>query len=193
MRAHEARSKRSDGTAAALLFARLLPCRLTQVFAMNPRFSILRLVQWLLPAAPLTFMGCASPLPSEPPVPLTGTRWQLVSFTSMDDAQPALRPQDASRYTLAFKPDGQVQLQLDCNRGSSTWNATPGAGVEAGRTSGGLTLGALRSTRAACAPGSMAPQIERMWPYIRSFVIQDGRLHLSLMADGGIYTWAPQP
>jgi hypothetical protein len=29
--------------------------------------------------------------------------------------------------------------------------------------------------------------------YVRSYVLRDGRLSLSLMADGGIYTFAPEP
>jgi hypothetical protein len=27
--------------------------------------------------------------------------------------------------------------------------------------------------------------------YVRSFLLKDGRLHLSLMADGGIFVWEP--
>jgi len=31
----------------------------------------------------------------------------------------------------------------------------------------------------------------KQWPYVRSYVIQDGHLFLSLMADGGIYEFEP--
>ena len=42
-------------------------------------------------------------------------------------------------------------------------------------------------TRAACPPGSLHDRLVRQWPFIRSYVIKDGRLFLSLMADGGVY------
>jgi para-nitrobenzyl esterase len=38
-----------------------------------------------------------------------------------------------------------------------------------------------------CPPGSLHDQIVKQWDYIRSYVIKDGHLFLSLMADGGIY------
>jgi para-nitrobenzyl esterase len=31
----------------------------------------------------------------------------------------------------------------------------------------------------------------KQWGYIRSYVVKDGRLFLSLMADGGIYEFEP--
>jgi para-nitrobenzyl esterase len=46
-------------------------------------------------------------------------------------------------------------------------------------------------TRAMCPPGSLHDQIVKQWGNIRSFVIRDGRLFLSLMADGGIYEFEP--
>jgi len=43
----------------------------------------------------------------------------------------------------------------------------------------------------ACPPGSLHDRIVKHWPYIRSYVLKDGHLHLSLMADGGIYEFVP--
>jgi hypothetical protein len=40
---------------------------------------------------------------------------------------------------------------------------------------------------------SLAPRLASSWPYAHSHLIQAGHLHLSLMADGGILTWAPAP
>ena len=40
---------------------------------------------------------------------------------------------------------------------------------------------------------SLAPRLASCWPEARSCLIQAGHLHLSLMADGGILTWAPAP
>jgi len=46
-------------------------------------------------------------------------------------------------------------------------------------------------TRAMCPPDSMHDQIVKHWGSIRSYVIRDGHLFLSLMADGGIYEYEP--
>jgi para-nitrobenzyl esterase len=42
-----------------------------------------------------------------------------------------------------------------------------------------------------CPPGSLHDRIVRHWDLVRSYVIKDGRLFLSLMADGGIYQFEP--
>jgi para-nitrobenzyl esterase len=46
-------------------------------------------------------------------------------------------------------------------------------------------------TRAMCPPESLHDQLVKHWPYVRSYVIRGGHLHLSLMADGGIYEFEP--
>lgn len=111
----------------------------------------------------------------------------------MDDGQGTVRPAEPSLYTLEFRADGSVAVRLDCNRGSATWRAEPAAESNARRASGQLLLGPLASTRAACASGSLGPRLVSSWPYVRSYVIEERLLHLSLMADGGILTWAPAP
>ncbi len=42
-----------------------------------------------------------------------------------------------------------------------------------------------------CPPGSLHDQIVKQWGNIRSYVMKDGHLFLSLMADGGIYEFEP--
>jgi len=42
-----------------------------------------------------------------------------------------------------------------------------------------------------CPPGSLHDHIVKQLPFVRSFVIKDGRLFLSLMADGGTYEFEP--
>ena len=39
----------------------------------------------------------------------------------------------------------------------------------------------------------MDERIARDCDAVRSYLIKDGQLHLSLLADGGIYTWEPAP
>ena len=38
-----------------------------------------------------------------------------------------------------------------------------------------------------CPPGSLHDQLVKQLPYVRSYVIREGKLFLSLMADGGTY------
>jgi putative lipoprotein len=54
-----------------------------------------------------------------------------------------------------------------------------------------LEFGPLALTRAMCPPGSLHDQIVRQWPYVRSYVMRDDHLFVSLMADGGIYEFEP--
>jgi heat shock protein HslJ len=142
-----------------------------------------------------TEVGCAAVAPSTeaPTAPLAGTRWHLVAIQSMDDAQGTVRPPEPARYTLAFQADGRVEIRLDCNRGTATWRVQPAAQGGPHRASGQLLLGPLATTRAACAPDSLASRLVSSWPYVRSYLIEGGRLHLSLMADGGVLTWVPAP
>jgi putative lipoprotein len=42
-----------------------------------------------------------------------------------------------------------------------------------------------------CPPGSLHDQLVKQLPYVRSYVMRDGHLYLSLMADGGIYEFEP--
>ena len=113
---------------------------------------------------------------------LGGTSWQLVKFQGGDGK--VLRPDDKSKYTIAFGNDGVVSLRIDCNRGRGAWKS-PGRNQ--------LEFGLLALTRAMCPPGSLHDHIVKQWGFVRSYVIKDGHLYLSLMADGGIYEFEPLP
>ena len=151
---------------------------------------------WALALSTALLTACGTtvtPAPTAPASPLAGTQWQLVAFESMSDEQGTARPPDPATYTLAFGPDGRASLQLDCNRGSATWQARAATGDTPGRRSGSLEFGALATTRAMCPPASLEPRLVKALPYVRSYVLMDGRLHLSLFADGGILVFAPAP
>ena len=50
----------------------------------------------------------------------------------------------------------------------------------------------MPSCHATAAPvGSLHDPIVKQWGYLRSYVIKNGHLLLSLMADGGIYELEP--
>jgi len=151
----------------------------------------------LAPIACVVLLGCGAatdqsvggtatlkePIALSPtPVGLSGTSWQLVEFRGGDDSR--LTPDERAKYTIEFGEGGRVSVRIDCNRGGGTW------------TSGGpnhLQFGPLALTRAACPPGSLHDQIVKQWGFIRSYVMKDGHLFLSLMADGGIYEFEPPP
>jgi heat shock protein HslJ len=119
--------------------------------------------------------------------PLANTQWQLVEFQSMDDAVGKRVPQDPGQYRMHLHANGQVTMQLNCNRGMGTWQATPAGDG----TSGQFGFGPLATTRALCPPPSMDESIAADTSHVRSYLLKDGRLYLSLMADAGIYTWEP--
>jgi META domain len=100
---------------------------------------------------------------------------------------------EPARHTLEFGADGRVAVRLDCNRGSATWQAQPAAQGGPPRASGQLLMGPLATTRAMCSQYSLAPRLTSSWPYVRSYLIEAGHLHLRLMADGGVLSRAPAP
>ena len=119
--------------------------------------------------------------------PLAGTTWRLAEFQSMDDTVGKMRPSDPSRYTMQLNRDGTVMMMLNCNRAQGTWSAEPGADGASGR----FAFGPLAATTAVCPPPSMDEHVMIQAAYVRGYLLRDGRLYLSLMADAGIYAWEP--
>jgi hypothetical protein len=78
-------------------------------------------------------------------------------------------------------------MRLNCNRAHGKWSADGGGDS----SSGGFEFGPLAVTRAHCPPPSLDERMAAHAAYIRSYLLKDGRLHLSLMADGDIYVWEP--
>ena len=134
----------------------------------------------LIVATALVSISSSQVTAQAPPPSLSGTSWQLVRIQSMDDK--VATPADRSKYTMTFGADGRVNMRVDCNRGSGTWKS-----AEASQ----LVFGPMAMTRAMCPPESLHDRIVKDMPYVRSYVIKDGHLFLSLMADGGIYEFEP--
>jgi heat shock protein HslJ len=129
----------------------------------------------------------------------------------MDDAIGRRTPPNPAAYTLRFGADGMATLQLDCNRGQAPWQATtaqpspaprattapratpPNRSTASQEVSGSLRFGPLALTRALCPPPSLSDTVARQLPFVRSFLLRNNRLYLSLMADGGILEWQPLP
>jgi heat shock protein HslJ len=130
--------------------------------------------------------GGAAPV-AQPVGPLADTEWRLVEIQSMDDAIGTVKPDDPSRYTMRLDHDGTVALRLDCNRATGTWSSEASANGSSGR----FELGPLAATQVLCPPPSLGERVAAEAAFVRSYLLKDGRLYLSLMADGGIYAWEP--
>lgn len=114
------------------------------------------------------------------PDPLRDTQWQLLDIQYLDDT--VLKPDAAGKYILRFTSDGSVSIKADCNMLGGSYTYTSPSGLE---------FGPLRSTMAFCGEKSLYNRFTKDMPFVRSFVIKDGNLHLALMADGGIYQFSP--
>jgi heat shock protein HslJ len=139
-----------------------------------------------LSVAALALSGCGS---AAAPEPLTGTSWQLLSIESMAPAeQPSTTIDEPGLYRVTFGDDGRATFQVHCNRGSSTWQAEAAA-----PDSGSLTFGELALTRMFCPQPSADTKVPAALGQVRSYLLSDGQLHMSLEADGGIMHWERDP
>jgi para-nitrobenzyl esterase len=126
-------------------------------------------------------LGCAQ-APQGAPGNLGGVTWQLLKFQGGDGK--VLTPA-GEKYTLEFGADGRLKARVACNRGSGGYKTDGNSRIE---------IGPMAVTRAMCPPGAMDmhDHILKQLPHVRSYVIKDGRLYLSLLADGGIYEFEPE-
>ena len=137
----------------------------------------------LLLVAVVTIAGCATTSsPGSATTNLQGSSWRLVQIQMGDGMTKAAI--ERSRYTIGFGENGVLNVRFDCNRGRGSWKTSGPGNVE---------FGPLALTRALCPTGSLHDDLVRQWPFVRSYVVKDGRLYLSLMADGGTIEFEPAP
>jgi len=143
-------------------------------------------------------MGACSSMPSTAPAnspstapatavttpTLAGTSWRLASFQPNDDGSQVLRPATPDAFTLSFGQDGRLAVKLDCNRGNGPWQA-----IATDATGGTLSLGPVATTRAMCPPDAVGSRLAQDLPALRTWRLQDNRLHTGLPADAGVYVW----
>jgi heat shock protein HslJ len=110
---------------------------------------------------------------------LIGPTWQWIETAYSNDSLVTSR--DPSRYTLTFHADGTLTAQVDCNQGSGTYTVDGAS----------LTLGPLATTRMGCPADSQDAIFAQDLAAVGSYVIEDGRLFLTLVMDGGIMEFAP--
>ena len=81
--------------------------------------------------------------------------------------------------------------------GAPPSRSTATAATARGRPTGGedgsgtLTFGPIAVTRMMCPQPSLDQRVSTALSYVRTYLIKDGQLHMSLMADAGILTWEP--
>jgi heat shock protein HslJ/uncharacterized lipoprotein YbaY len=134
----------------------------------------------ILAALMLLFATSANAQTTETNSQLAGTSWQLVKFEGGDDTR--LTPDDKGKYTIALANDDSVSVRIDCNHGHGIWKSSGPPQLE---------FGPLALTRAMCPAAPLTDRIPRDWQYVRSYILKDGHLFLSLMADAGIYEFEP--
>ena len=113
-------------------------------------------------------------------VTLEGT-WQLIEFRSNNDSVGIKKPDFPANYTMTLRPDGSLNMQLNCNRGSGSYKANISTGQ--------ITFEPVAMTKALCPPPSMDEFIAMQMVYVRSYILKEDRLYLNLMADGGTFVW----
>ena len=129
----------------------------------------------------ITACSCAT---ADASATLAGTTWQLVSLQSMDDQQGTTMVDDPSKYKVAFGIDGRAVFRIDCNRGNGSFEATE---------SGNLIFGPIATTLMTCPPPTIDQRVSSALSQVRGYVIEDGRLHMSMQVASGILTWEPVP
>lgn len=126
----------------------------------------------------LLLAGCASKgdgdLVDDKP-PFVGQTWHLAQIQSMDDR--IYKPSIETELSVTFTDDGRLIVIADCNRATGAYEWT---------SPSGLVPGELASTRAMCRPPSLGGMLLKQLSYVRSYVMEEGRLYLATMADGAI-------
>ncbi len=128
------------------------------------------------PPAPAPIGGAR---PSAPGPSLNASSWYWLGTIGGAEF---VAPADPGSFNLEFLDGGQLAAQVDCNRGSSSWQ-------QDGST---LRIGSLASTRMACPPGSEAARFVRQLGKVRSAALVRGLLELST-EDAGTMVFARDP
>ncbi len=120
---------------------------------------------------------------SSPLVRLSATPWKLVKKIKMaDQSESAIESPEA--YTLAYTPDGDVQIKADCNqaKGSFSIDAYTGMTIELGPT-----------TLAMCPEGSLSDTYLKDIAGVVGYGIEDGQLILITLVDKESFVLAFEP
>lgn len=127
----------------------------------------------------MSLAACGTPSsPAPAPASLADSSWTLLVYRPVASAE--VRPARADQYRLQFQADGRLLAQIDCNRGSGSWQSTD--------QPGGLRLGPLALTKMMCPPDPLTAQLPAAIETIQSYRLVDGQLQLQA-AGGGSSLW----
>ena len=137
---------------------------------------------WLLIGITLVLTACVpitAPTPASeaesaqeaPMSELFGTVWQWQNDTLAD----------TTSYTIEFLPDGQFQLQADCNRGRGAYKLVGNL----------LTIDGVALTRMACPPGSLEQTFLEQVGGTDGYRLDGENLVLTTQVEPGTITFTP--
>jgi heat shock protein HslJ len=136
------------------------------------------------PAAPVATEAPAGAAPASTPTPapaavtappLVGTVWQWEEFIDVATGRASMEIKDPSLYTVTFMDDGTAAMKADCNQAAATYT------VDGAK----ITINVGPVTLAACGPDSLGETFLIDLTSVSTYVIENGKLNLDLMADGG--------
>lgn len=117
--------------------------------------------------------------PSAPGPSLNASSWYWLGTIGGPEF---VSPADPGTFNLEFLDGGQLAAQVDCNRGSASWQ----------QDGDRLRIGPLATTRMACPPGSQAARFGRQLGQVRSAALVSGLLELST-EDAGTMVFSRDP
>ena len=127
------------------------------------------------PVAPAEAPAGASAAPG-----FVGATWNWEEFVDNAGTQ-SVKVADPASYTVTFAEDGTVAMKADCNQAVGSYSLD---GSSLAVTVGPVTL-------AMCSAESLGEQFLVNLTNVATATVQDGKLLLDLMADGGTMVFAP--
>lgn len=112
--------------------------------------------------------------------PLLDTTWTLVEIQSMDDSVGTATPSEGKAFTVRLTADGRATIQADCNRGGGSYT----------QDGSSLEFGPMATTKMYCGSESLDGRFLKELGFVRSYVLNDGKLFMATMADGAILEFA---
>ncbi|MGN6032662.1 MAG: META domain-containing protein [Thermomicrobiales bacterium] len=109
---------------------------------------------------------------------IVGTTWRWTGFQGGDDATVTPEASEVA-VTLTFREDGTAHVASGCASADLPYTLEGASGLAI--DADGL--------EASCPDGSAAARLMRDLAFMRSYVFREGRLFVSLLADGGIHAF----
>ncbi len=116
--------------------------------------------------------GSDGPLEAAGENGITGIIWEWTSTSTPVEVVDVGEP---DKYTMVLGPDGQAQIQADCNRATATYTIEGNS----------INIGPMAMTLMECGPESLSDRYAQDLSAAAVVFVEDGDLFLDLRADGG--------